>query len=148
LWDVDADANQLELAVMNLAINARDAMPNGGVLTVRTFNAKMSPDQNPEYGLREGGDFIGLELCDTGSGMAPEVAARAFEPFFTSKGPGKGTGLGLSIVYGFARQSGGSATIRSELGRGTTVTMLLPRSSEPDASNEVGAADLPPSSAT
>jgi two-component system NtrC family sensor kinase len=147
LWDVNADATQLELAVMNLAINARDAMPNGGVLTLRTFNAEISPEQNPKYGLREAGDFVGLELSDTGSGMAPEVAARAFEPFFTSKGPGKGTGLGLSIVYGFARQSGGSATIRSELGRGTTVTMLLPKSREPDPSNEAGAQDLLPGGA-
>jgi signal transduction histidine kinase len=147
LWDVNADATQLELAVINLAINARDAMPNGGVFTLRTFNAGVSPEQNLDYGLGEGGDFVGLELSDTGSGMTPEVAARAFEPFFTSKGPGKGTGLGLSIVYGFARQSGGSATIRSELGRGTTVTMLLPRSGERDASNGAGAPDLPPSGA-
>ena len=147
LWDINADATQLELAVINLAINARDAMPNGGVFTLRTFNARVSPEQNPEYGLGEDGDFVGLELSDTGSGMTPAVAARAFEPFFTSKGPGKGTGLGLSIVYGFARQSGGSATIRSELGQGTTVTMLLPRSGERDASNEAGAPDLPPSGA-
>jgi signal transduction histidine kinase len=148
LWEVNADVTQLELAVMNLAINARDAMPNGGILTLRTFNARMSPDPNREPGLREGGEFVGLELSDTGMGMTSEVVARAFEPFFTSKGPGRGTGLGLSMVYGFARQSGGSATILSEIGRGTSVTILLPRSYEPDANDEGSAAGLPPSSAT
>jgi two-component system, NtrC family, sensor kinase len=122
LLPVDADATQLELAVINLAVNSRDAMPEGGVLRVRTFMTTL-PDGVPG----EGAEFVGLEISDTGTGMPAEILARAFEPFFTSKEPGKGTGLGLSMVYGFARQSGGSASIRSEVGRGTAVTLLLPR---------------------
>jgi two-component system NtrC family sensor kinase len=143
LWPLDADASQLELAVINLAINARDAMPAGGAVRLRTFNITIAPEEAPEFTLDDGGDFVGIEISDSGTGMTPEIVTRAFEPFFTSKGPGKGTGLGLSIVYGFARQSGGSATIRSELGHGTAVTMLLPRSREPGASNSRGATDLP-----
>src|SRR4029077_10723328 len=107
---------------INLAVNSRDAMPEGGVLRVRTFMTTL-PDGVPG----EGAEFVGLEISDTGTGMPAEILARAFEPFFTSKEPGKGTGLGLSMVYGFARQSGGSASIRSEVGRGTAVTLLLPR---------------------
>jgi signal transduction histidine kinase len=142
LWPVDTDVTQLELAVINLAINARDAMPEGGVLRLRTFNTTLSP-RSFDRGLIMGGDFVGLEISDTGTGMPPEVLARAFEPFFTSKAPGKGTGLGLSMVYGFARQSGGSASIRSVVGRGTTVTLLLPRAAEDVSLNE-SATDLPP----
>ncbi len=138
LWPVDADATQLELAVINLAINSRDAMPEGGVLRVRTFKTT-----RPEGVPGEAGDFVGLEISDTGTGMPPEILARAFEPFFTSKGPDKGTGLGLSLVYGFARQSGGSASIRSEVGRGTTVTLLLPRAREAGTSDEPGVISLP-----
>ena len=126
LWPVDADANQLELAVINLAINARDAMPGGGKLGIRTFNRALPPEGVLEKPTKVG-DFIGLEISDTGHGMTPEVVARAFEPFFTTKEVGKGTGLGLSMVYGFARQSGGSASIRSNVSMGTTVTLLLPR---------------------
>ena len=137
LWPVDADATQLELAVINLAINSRDAMPEGGVLRVRTFVTTL-----PESGPGEAGNFVGLNISDTGTGMPPEILARAFEPFFTSKGPGKGTGLGLSLVYGFARQSGGSASIRSEVGRGTTVTLLLPRA-RPAGEEEAGTSDEP-----
>ncbi len=142
LWPVDADATQLELAVINLVINARDAMPEGGVLRVRTFTANL-PRRPPGEELSEGGDFVGLEISDSGTGMSPEVLTRAFEPFFTSKGPGKGTGLGLSMVYGFARQSGGSASIRSEVGRGTAVTLLLPRGRELSGADEGGATGLP-----
>jgi two-component system NtrC family sensor kinase len=138
LWPVDADATQLELAVINLAINSRDAMPEGGVLRVRTFKTTLT-----DGGAGEAGDFVGLEISDTGTGMPPEILARAFEPFFTSKGPGKGTGLGLSLVYGFARQSGGSASIRSEVGRGTAVTLLLPRAREAGASDDPGVISLP-----
>jgi two-component system, NtrC family, sensor kinase len=130
---LEADATELELAVINLAINARDAMPTGGVLRLRTFNATRPGDPD---GTSAGG-FVGLEVSDTGDGMTAEVLARAFEPLFTTKGPGKGTGLGLSMVYGFARRSGGSATIRSEPGRGTAVTVLLPASRAP---GEVAAA--------
>ncbi len=142
LWPVDADATQLELAVINLAINARDAMPAGGSLCVRTFNTTL-PRRVSDEELSEGGDFVGLEISDGGTGMPSEVLARAFEPFFTTKGPAKGTGLGLSMVYGFARQSGGSASIRSEVGRGTAVTLLLPRG-KVRASDGVGATGLPP----
>ena len=142
LWPVDTDATQLELAVINLAINARDAMPDGGTLHVRTFNTTLAA-QAFDGGPRNGGDFAGIEISDTGTGMPPDVLARAFEPFFTSKEAGKGTGLGLSMVYGFARQSGGSASIRSEVGRGTTVTLLLPRASEDVIPDEGGATDLP-----
>src|SRR5262249_11573915 len=97
----------------------------------------------PDEELSEGGDFVGLEISDNGTGMSTEVLARAFEPFFTSKGPGKGTGLGLSMVYGFARQSGGLASIRSEVGRGTVVTLLLPRGREFRSPSEGGVTDLP-----
>jgi signal transduction histidine kinase len=142
LWPVDADATQLELTVINLAINARDAMPSGGVLRVRTFNATL-PRRASDEELGEGGDFVGLEISDTGTGMAPDVLARAFEPFFTTKEPGKGTGLGLSMVYGFARQSGGSASISSVVGRGTVVTLLLPRGKARTTDGD-GVTDLPP----
>jgi two-component system NtrC family sensor kinase len=91
----------------------------------------------------EAADFVGLEISDTGTGMPPEILARAFEPFFTSKESGKGTGLGLSLVYGFARQSGGSASIRSEVGRGTAVTLLLPRAREAGTADEPGVISLP-----
>jgi signal transduction histidine kinase len=138
LWPLEADATQLELAVINLAINARDAMPDGGVLRLRTFNTTLPGDKTavtPSGSARgtpaEVREFVGFEVADTGVGMTAEVSARAFEPLFTTKGPGKGTGLGLSMVYGFARQSGGTATIRSEPGRGTAVTLLLPRSRAP-----------------
>jgi two-component system, NtrC family, sensor kinase len=137
-WPVDADATQLELAVINLAINSRDAMPEGGVLRVRTFKTTL-----PDGVSGEAPDFVGLEISDTGTGMPPEILARAFEPFFTSKESGKGTGLGLSLVYGFARQSGGSASIRSEVGRGTAVTLLLPRAREAGTSDEPGVISLP-----
>jgi signal transduction histidine kinase len=121
------DANQLELAVLNLAINARDAMPEGGVLRIRTSNDARRLAL-PEALAKSGGDFVVLEISDTGCGMPPAVLARAFEPFFTTKEPGKGTGLGLSAVYGFARQSGGAAMIKSAPGHGTTVTLVLPQS--------------------
>jgi len=126
LWPVDIDATQLELAVINLAINARDAMPEGGILGVRTFTTTL-PRRTSDDGLSAGGDFVGLEISDTGTGMPSEVLARAFEPLFTTKGPAKGTGLGLSMVYGFTRQSGGTSEIRSEVGHGTAVTLFLPR---------------------
>jgi two-component system, NtrC family, sensor kinase len=144
LWPVDADATQLELAVINLAINARDAMPGGGRLGIRTFNRVVPPEGVPEKPTRAG-EFVGLEISDTGHGMPPDVAARAFEPFFTTKEAGKGTGLGLSMVYGFARQSGGSASIRTDVGRGTAVTLLLPKGLP---AREVDAMHLPPNAST
>jgi len=142
LWPVDADATQLELAVINLAINARDAMPAGGELRIRTFNRAALPKGALEQPANAG-DFVSLAISDTGSGMPPEVVARAFEPFFTTKEAGRGTGLGLSMVYGFARQSGGSVAIRSEVGRGTTVTLLLPKGRPAHEPNALGATDLP-----
>ncbi len=128
LWPALVDATQLELMLLNLAINARDAMPDGGLLTIETTALHRVPD-----GLQtelKPGEYVSIAVKDTGSGMPPEVLARAFDPFFTTKEPGKGTGLGLSQVYGFARQSGGTAKIESEVGRGTVVRILLPRSTD------------------
>ena len=144
LWPANADATQLELAVINLVLNARDAMPNGGELVIRTFK-ETSPLQAVPRLPANDGEFVGLEISDTGIGMPPEVAARAFEPFFTTKEAGRGTGLGLSMVYGFARQSGGSVSIRSQVGIGTTVRMLLPRSRPAPEPDRAGATDLPQS---
>jgi two-component system, NtrC family, sensor kinase len=144
LWPVDTDPTQLELAVINLAINARDAMPVGGELRIRTFKTMSHPEAVPQPPAATDG-FVGLEISDTGFGMPPEVAARAFEPFFTTKEAGRGTGLGLSMVYGFARQSGGSVSIRTAVGAGTAVTLLLPRSRLARVSDQAGATDLPQS---
>jgi CheY-like chemotaxis protein len=121
-FPVLADPTQLELAVLNLAINARDAMPAGGELSITTRPVSVSGD--PEM---EAGEYLELCIGDTGTGMPAEVAARAFEPFFTTKEVGKGTGLGLSMVYGVARQSGGTARIDSRPGRGTTVRLYFRR---------------------
>jgi two-component system NtrC family sensor kinase len=124
LWSVETDVGELELALVNIAVNARDAMPQGGTLTVSARNASLEGD---EHTLLTG-DFVALSLTDTGEGIPPDVLARIFEPFFTTKDVGKGTGLGLSQVYGFARQSGGDVHVSSEPGKGTTVTLYLPRS--------------------
>jgi CheY-like chemotaxis protein len=118
----------LELVILNLAINSRDAMPNGGRLTVATRNLGLSDPHRPA-GLAER-DYVAISVGDTGTGMAQEVAAKAFEPFFTTKAVGQGTGLGLSQVLGFAQQSGGEVRIDTRLGQGTTITILLPRSRE------------------
>ena len=139
LWPVDADPTRFELVVMNLAINAGDAMPDGGTLRIRTGNRKSSAEAGEDEAEPHG--FVVLEISDTGTGMPAEVAERAFEPFFTTKGPGKGTGLGLSMAAEFARQSGGSASIASKIGRGTTVTLLLRRSRSGPAA--AGPADAP-----
>jgi PAS domain S-box-containing protein len=120
LWPAQADPGQLENAILNLAINARDAMPRGGVITIRTASEGPSETESPE-------GFVRVTVADTGQGMTPEVLERAFEPFFTTKEAGRGTGLGLSMVYGFVTQSGGEVRIRSRLGRGTEVTLRLPR---------------------
>jgi len=118
----------LEMMVLNLAINARDAMPSGGKLKIATSNLSAVPAELRSE-LHEG-EYVSLAVVDTGIGMPPRVAARAFEPFFTTKEPGKGTGLGLSQLYGFARQSGGTVRIESREGAGTTVTMYLPRTAQ------------------
>jgi CheY-like chemotaxis protein len=122
LMPVMADPTQLEVAVLNLAINARDAMPDGGTLTFSSRRRRISNDPDLEPG-----HYIELSIADTGCGMEPEVAARAFEPFFTTKEIGKGTGLGLSMVYGMARQSGGTARLKSDPGVGTTVSLFFRR---------------------
>ncbi len=125
LWPALVDPTQFEVAVLNLAANARDAMPNGGVLRIRGENVTFAEGERTD-GLQ--GDFVRVTVADTGSGMPPEVLARAFDPFFTTKEVGKGTGLGLSQVYGFARQSGGAVEVESTPGQGTHVHLLLPRS--------------------
>jgi PAS domain S-box-containing protein len=126
LWLVRCDANQLENAILNLAINARDAMPDGGALTIEVSNASFSL---AEARLRDlaAGDYVCLRVVDTGVGMPPDVRARAFDPFYTTKPIGKGTGLGLSMIYGFVRQSDGGVGIESEPGKGTTIEICLPR---------------------
>ncbi|GLR80889.1 PAS domain-containing protein (plasmid) [Azospirillum oryzae] len=131
LWPVEVDATQLELALLNLVVNARDAMPDGGALTIRATNVTLAHgDAGAAQGVRDGlsGEFVQLTVSDTGTGMPAEVRARAFDPFFTTKEIGKGSGLGLSQVYGFARHFGGTAWIESEEGRGTTIGLLIRRS--------------------
>ncbi|MCA0996641.1 ATP-binding protein [Alloyangia pacifica] len=130
VWPTHVDPNQLENALLNLCINARDAMPEGGQLTIRIDNCTREADQAPEGDLAPG-DYVEVSVTDTGTGMDPSQIARAFDPFFTTKPMGEGTGLGLSMVYGFAQQTGGAAVIRSEKGTGTTVSLLLPRSLAP-----------------
>jgi len=126
LWLVRCDANQLENAILNLAINARDAMPEGGRLSLATYNTTFGPE---EASLRQlaAGDYVCLTVSDTGTGMSPEVQERAFDPFYTTKPIGQGTGLGLSMVYGFIRQSDGSVRIESRAGQGTAIEICLPR---------------------
>jgi PAS domain S-box-containing protein len=125
IWPVHIDASEFELALVNVALNARDAMPaQDGVITVSAENVQLTPPQTP---ARLQGEFVALSIADNGTGIAPDILPLVFDPFFTTKGPNKGSGLGLSQVYGFAHQSGGSVTITSELGRGTCVTLYLPR---------------------
>lgn len=132
LWPAMIDAHQLENAVLNLCVNARDAMSGGGRLTIETANVRLGPDYAGEQAELAPGDYVLVAVSDTGGGMSAEVAAKAFDPFFTTKEAGKGTGLGLSMVYGFIKQSGGHVKIYSEVGAGTTVKLYLPRAtSEP-----------------
>ena len=131
LWPVEVDAGELELSVLNLALNARDAMPSGGVIVIRARNAPDIADSELK------GDFVRLSVIDGGTGIEPELLARVFEPYFTTKEVGKGSGLGLAQTHGFARASGGAVRIQSEMGVGTEVTLLLPRSFKvPKASDE------------
>ena len=126
LWPAMVDPNQLENALLNLCINARDAMPDGGRITIETANRWLDQRTARERDL-EPGQYLSLCVTDTGTGMTPEVQARAFDPFYTTKPMGEGTGLGLSMIYGFARQSGGQVRIYSEVGQGTTMCIYLPR---------------------
>ncbi|HEY8575611.1 MAG TPA: response regulator [Devosia sp.] len=140
LWPAFVDSGELELALMNLVINARDAMPNGGTVTVSGSNRHLAEKQ----GELAQGDYVLLSVADTGAGIPPDLLQRVLEPFFTTKDPGKGTGLGLSSVLGFAQQSGGSLRVHSELGSGTVVEVWLPRSrsdAEEDAPSLGGEAE-------
>jgi PAS domain S-box-containing protein len=126
LWPSFCDPNQLENAILNLCINARDAMPDGGRVTIETANTWVDHAGEIERDM-ESGQYVAISVSDTGSGMPPDIVAKAFDPFFTTKPQGKGTGLGLSMIYGFAKQSGGQARIYSEVGQGTSVKIYLPR---------------------
>ena len=126
LWPVRVDPSQLENSLLNLCINARDAMPEGGKLTIETANKWLDERAAKDRELPPG-QYVSLCVTDTGTGMTPEVIARAFDPFFTTKPLGQGTGLGLSMIYGFVRQSGGQVRIYSEPGKGTTMCLYFPR---------------------
>jgi nitrogen-specific signal transduction histidine kinase/CheY-like chemotaxis protein len=143
VWPVFVDLTQLESALLNLVVNARDAMAGGGRLTIKVRNVTFAERQatRPLFG-----DYVAIAVSDSGSGMSDEVLGKVFEPFFTTKGIGKGTGLGLSQIHGFIQQSGGDISIVSEVGKGTTVTLYLPRSKEmpsPEQTSMQHAASLP-----
>jgi CheY-like chemotaxis protein len=144
-WPTLCDPHQLESALLNLVLNARDAMPDGGQLLIETVNTVLrdrrgAPIEQPSRDAPPG-EYVCLSVADTGTGMPPDVIARAFDPFFTTKPLGRGTGLGLSMVYGFVQQSGGHVRLRSGEGQGTTVTIYLPRHAEAvDGDMEEGAA--------
>jgi signal transduction histidine kinase len=144
LWPALTDVNQFESAILNLALNARDAMPDGGRLTIETRNAQLDADYAHRQGDVEDGEYVVISVSDTGIGMAPEVADRAVDPFFTTKPIGVGTGLGLSMIYGFANQSRGHLRIYSEEGRGTTIKLYLARAyTDLDLPAVIEAVELP-----
>jgi PAS domain S-box-containing protein len=134
VWPVMVDIAELETALVNLVINARDAMPDGGVITVAAHNSTLSDELNA-------GDYVAISVEDTGTGIAPDVLSKIFDPFFTTKPIGKGTGLGLSQVHGFAHQAGGTVKVTSELGKGTKIAILLPRKDVDLAIDDVGVAE-------
>jgi len=135
-WRIRCDPNQLESAILNLAVNARDAMPSGGKLTIETANVYVDDAYAAAQGDMTAGQYVVISVTDTGTGMTREVAEKAFEPFFTTKAIGHGTGLGLSQVYGFAKQSGGHIKIYSEPGAGTSIKLYLPRFADPATADE------------
>ncbi|MEA2953610.1 MAG: hypothetical protein QOJ96_3130 [Alphaproteobacteria bacterium] len=133
VWPVKIDVNEFELALVNVVLNARDAMPQGGLITVTAENAQVSVKDTPE-GIE--GEFVAITVADTGSGIAPDILPKIFDPFFTTKAVNSGTGLGLSQVHGFAHQSGGTVTVQSVLGKGTSITLYLPCSQAQPAEGE------------
>ncbi|MBS0642747.1 MAG: PAS domain S-box protein [Acetobacteraceae bacterium] len=142
-WSALCDPNQLESALLNLAINARDAMPDGGTLTITTVDREVSEDDAREDGMPEVGGWVQITVADTGTGMPPDVLERAFEPFFTTKPIGEGTGLGLSQIYGFVQQSGGFVRLESSVGVGTTMHLFLPRHERIEEQASPGSASSP-----
>ena len=134
LGTIKADRGQIEQAILNLTLNARDAMPGGGQITAKVENAELDEAFSKEHPSVPPGRYVRLTIADTGTGMSPEVIERAFEPFFTTKEIGKGTGLGLSMVFGVMRQSGGTVRIQSRLREGTTIQLFLPRAMEAETS--------------
>ena len=129
LWHARTDPNQLQAAILNISINARDAMPNGGELTIGIRNMRFAADELP-FADMAAGNYVAIEIADTGIGMSADIASRVFEPFFTTKEQGQGTGLGLSMVYGFVKQSGGHVIVSSEPGKGTSFTLYFQRAKE------------------
>jgi len=148
LWDVLIDVHQFENALVNLALNARDAMPNGGVLTIESENITLDESYTDLFDDVVPGDYVCVAVSDNGTGMIDEVAEKAFEPFFTTKDVGQGSGLGLSMVYGFVKQSGGHITVYSELGQGTTIKLYLPRSLSENTNGEIFAIENIPEQGT
>jgi CheY-like chemotaxis protein len=146
VWTILVDPNQLENALLNLSLNARDAMPDGGRLTIASANESLDEPAARKRDLPPG-QYVALSVTDTGTGMPPEILARAFDPFFTTKPIGQGTGLGLSMIYGFVRQSGGQARINSAVGRGTAVRLYFPRHDEEVALDDESAPAIAPADA-
>ena len=144
LWRMFADPPQLESAILNLCVNGRDAMPDGGKITLETMNAHLDDTYAASHAEVRSGQYVAIAVTDSGTGMTPDVMSRAFDPFFTTKKPGQGTGLGLSQVYGFAKQSGGHVKLYSEIGQGTTVKLYLPRYVGEDETAELTALPMRP----